>query len=82
MVDELQQTGDIKVNNRTEILDLRSALQVLKKIPEQLIETDVEVDPKAELSGVYRYLGAGGTVMRPTKVNGPAMIFHNVKGTS
>lgn len=80
MVDELQQTGDIKVNNRTEILDLRSALQVLKKIPEQLIETDVEVDPKAELSGVYRYLGAGGTVMRPTKVNGPAMIFHNVKG--
>ena len=80
MVDELQQTGDIKVNNRTEILDLRSALQALKKIPEQLIETDVEVDPKAELSGVYRYLGAGGTVMRPTKVNGPAMIFHNVKG--
>lgn len=68
------------MNHRTDILDLRSALQVLKEIPGQLVETDVEVDPKAELSGVYRYVGAGGTVMRPTKVNGPAMIFHNVKG--
>ena len=33
----------------------------------------------AELSGVYRHVGAGGTVMRPTK-EGPAMIFNNVKG--
>ncbi len=45
----------------------------------QFIETDVEVDPMAELAGVYRYIGAGGTVMRPTK-EGPAMIFNNVKG--
>ncbi len=28
----------------------------------------------AELAGVYRYVGAGGTVKRPTK-EGPAMIF-------
>lgn len=67
---------------RTDILDLRTALAVLKEIPGQLVETDVEVNPKAELSGVYRYVGAGGTVMRPTKIDGPAMIFHNVKGHS
>ncbi|MGN1148216.1 MAG: UbiD family decarboxylase [Lachnospiraceae bacterium] len=47
---------------------------------EQLVETDVEVDPAAELSGVYRHVGAGGTVMRPTKSGGPAMIFNKIKG--
>ncbi len=51
--------------------DLRSALALLKSIPGQLIETDAEVEPMAELSGVYRHVGAGGTVMRPTK-EGPA----------
>ena len=60
--------------------DLRSALDYLRSIPGQLIETDVEVDPAAELSGVYRYVGAGGTVKRPTTVNGPAMLFNNIKG--
>ena len=59
--------------------DLRSALALLKELPDQLIETDVEVNPMAELAGVYRYVGAGGTVKRPTK-EGPAMIFNNVKG--
>lgn len=68
------------MNNRTDILSLRDALQVLKGVPGQLAETEVEVDPAAELSGVYRYVGAGGTVMRPTKVDGPAMVLHNVKG--
>ena len=61
------------------VTDLRSALALLKEMPGQLIETDVEVDPMAELAGVYRHVGAGGTVMRPTK-EGPAMIFNNVKG--
>lgn len=61
------------------VRDLRSALKLLKEMPGQLAETDVEVDPMAELAGVYRYVGAGGTVQRPTK-EGPAMIFHNVKG--
>lgn len=61
------------------VTDLRSALALLREMPGQLVETEVEVDPKAELSGVYRYVGAGGTVKRPTK-EGPAMIFHNVKG--
>ncbi|MFC2255095.1 UbiD family decarboxylase [Labrys portucalensis] len=59
--------------------DLRSAVELLKTIPGQYIETDREVDPDAELAGVYRYIGAGGTVMRPTRI-GPAMTFNNVKG--
>lgn len=68
------------MNHRSEILDLRTALEVLRETPGQLVETNVEVNPQAELSGVYRYVGAGGTVMRPTQVDGPAMVFHNVKG--
>ncbi len=59
--------------------DLRNALSCLAKMNNQLIETDVEVDPEAELAGIYRYVGAGGTVQRPTK-EGPAMIFNRVKG--
>ena len=61
------------------VRDLRSALKLLESLPGQLIETGVEVDPEAELSGVYRHIGAGGTCMRPTK-EGPAMIFNKVKG--
>lgn len=68
------------MDKRTEILDLRTALEVLGKIPGQLLETEVPVNPSAELAGVYRYVGAGGTVMRPTKVDGPAMLFKNVEG--
>lgn len=63
-----------------EIYDLRSALEVLKANPGQLVETDVEADPNAEISGIYRYVGAGGTVPRPTRQDGPAMLFNNVKG--
>ena len=61
------------------VTDLRSALELLKTIPGQYYETDVEADPNAEISGVYRYVGAGGTVARPTQ-EGPAMVFKNVKG--
>ena len=59
--------------------DLRSAIELLKTLPGQYIETDREVDPIAELAGVYRYIGAGGTVMRPTRI-GPAMTFNKIKG--
>lgn len=62
------------------VYDLRSALEFLRGRPGQLAETEVEVDPEAELSGVYRRAGAGGTVMRPTRTNGPAMLFRNLKG--
>ena len=62
-----------------EVIDLRSALELLESIPGQMVHTDVEVDPSAELAGGFRYVGAGGTVARPTKT-GPAMTFENVKG--
>lgn len=70
------------MDHRTDILSLRDALAALKDMPGQLVCTDVEVDPMAELAGVYRHIGAGGTVKRPTRVNGPAMIFNRVKGFS
>lgn len=62
-----------------QVHDLRSALELLKNVEGQLVETNVEVDPDAEISGVYRYVGAGGTVARPTQ-EGPAMVFNNIKG--
>jgi 4-hydroxy-3-polyprenylbenzoate decarboxylase len=61
------------------IYDLRSAIEFLKTLDGEYVSTDVEVDPNAELSGVYRYVGAYGTCMRPTR-RGPAMMFNNVKG--
>lgn len=33
------------------VIDLRSALALLERTPGQLISTDVEVDPSAELAG-------------------------------
>ncbi|MET0531494.1 MAG: UbiD family decarboxylase [Microvirga sp.] len=59
--------------------DLRSAIAYLQQFPDEYIETDREVNPKAELAGVYRHVGAGGTVMRPTRI-GPAMMFNTIKG--
>ena len=53
--------------SKKKVRDLRSALELLQSIDGQLVETDVEVDPLGELSGVYRHVGAGGTVMRPTQ---------------
>ena len=64
----------------SEVYDLRSALDLLKSHPGQLVETDVAANPNAEISGVYRHVGAGGTVPRPTREDGPAMLFNNVKG--
>ncbi|MFI5783987.1 UbiD family decarboxylase [Nocardia sp. NPDC051570] len=61
------------------ITDLRSALDRLRRFPGQLIETDHPVDPAGQLAGVYKRIGAGGTVERPTRT-GPAMIFGNVTG--
>lgn len=68
-------------NNLPPVVDLRSALERLKQFPGQLIETDRPVDPNGELAGVYKRVGAGGTVMRPTQV-GPAMLFNSVAGFS
>lgn len=66
------------MGNNQKINDLRSALALLKTIPGQLVETSVEADPVAEISGIYRYVGARGTVRRPTQL-GPAMLFHKIK---
>ncbi len=52
---------------KVDVHDLRSALELLKTVPGQLIETNEPVDPLAEISGVYRHVGAGGTVARPTR---------------
>lgn len=65
--------------NNIQVNDLYSAVELLKRMDHQLIETDIEVDSNAELAGVYRYVGAGGTVRRPTKINAPAMLFNNIK---
>ncbi|MFD7709144.1 UbiD family decarboxylase [Streptomyces sp. NPDC059786] len=63
----------------SDVHDLRSALARLREHPGHLLETDHPVDPIAELAGVYKRVGAGGTVERPTRT-GPAMIFNNVEG--
>lgn len=63
----------------TKIDSLRKAIEFLKAIPGEYAETDVAVKPHAEISGIYRYVGAGGTVMRPTR-KGPALMFNNVTG--
>ena len=59
------------------IQDLRDAIALLQQHDNQYLETDHPVDPNAELAGVYRHIGAGGTVKRPTRI-GPAMMFNNV----
>lgn len=68
-----------RVQHDAAVHDLASALDRLRRHPGQLIETDHPVDPMAELAGVYKRVGAGATVMRPTRT-GPAMMFNNVAG--
>lgn len=63
----------------TDPWDLRKVLREIADDPENYHETDLAIDPDAEISGVYRYIGAGGTVERPTK-EGPAMMFNNLQG--
>lgn len=58
--------------------DLRKAIETAES-KNDLLESVTEVNPNAELAGIYRYIGAYGTVKRPTKI-GPAMIFDNVTG--
>jgi UbiD family decarboxylase len=62
-----------------DIVDLRTALELLAAVPGQLLSTAVAVDPYLELAGIYRRVGAGTPVAPPTRV-GPAVLFENVKG--
>ena len=59
--------------------DLRSVMELLKEHPGQFAHLDSPVDSDTEITGLYRYIGAGGTVMRPTK-KGPALLCTNIKG--
>ena len=61
------------------IFDLRSAIAALQDIPGEYAETDRPVDLFGELTGIYKKLGAHGTVRRPTRL-GPMMMFTNIKG--
>ena len=63
----------------TQPYDLRKVLAEIRLLPGQYHETDKAINPNADLAGVYRYIGAGGTVQRPTQL-GPAMMFNNVEG--
>ena len=63
----------------SDIIDLRSAVEFLKRIPGQLLICNEPVDPDAEMAGVYRRVGAGTPVEPPTK-EGPAMLFERVLG--
>lgn len=58
--------------------DLRSAIEYLKQFPNEYISTDHPVKVHTQLAGVYKRVGAGGTVVRPTQI-GPAMMFNNIK---
>ncbi|WP_211359693.1 UbiD family decarboxylase domain-containing protein [Actinocorallia herbida] len=61
------------------VTDLRSAIERLRRHPGQLLETGELVDPNGALAGVYKRVGAWGTVQRPTRL-GPAMLFNSVQG--
>lgn len=64
----------------SDVIDLRTALDLLVRHPGQLISTNVEVDPYLELAAVYRRVGSGTPTPPPTKL-GPAMLFEEVKGS-
>jgi gallate decarboxylase subunit C len=63
----------------TEVVDLRSAIDLLSSVPGQLIKITEPVDPKDELAGVYKPIGAGSPTKPPTR-SGPAALFEKVKG--
>ena len=64
-----------------EVSDLRSALDVLRALPGELLTTDRLVDPYLEIAAIYKLIGAGTPARPPTRL-GPAMLFENVKGSS
>jgi len=63
----------------TDVVDLRSAIDLLSSVPGQLLRITEPVDPKDELAGVYKPIGAGTPAKPPTRL-GPAAIFERVKG--
>ena len=62
-----------------DIFDLRSALEVLRQTPGELMNIAEPVEPDEELAGVYREISTGKHQAPPAQV-GPAMLFEKVKG--
>jgi 4-hydroxy-3-polyprenylbenzoate decarboxylase len=62
-----------------EVIDLRSAIDLLSSVPGQLVKITEPVDPKDELAGIYKPIGAGTPTKPPTR-SGPAALFERVKG--
>ena len=71
-------TNDESVS-AAEVTDLRSAMDLLRSMPGELVTTDRPVDPYLEIAGIYKLVGAGTPARPPTRV-GPALFFTNVKG--
>lgn len=69
----------MEIETKSGLAGLRAALAVLEGMPGALVTTSAPVDPRLELAGVYRQVGAGVPVKPPTRL-GPAMLFENVKG--
>ena len=49
------------------VTDFRSAVELLETIPGQLVTTDVEVEPRAQLSGVVISVRAAPLCVRPKR---------------
>lgn len=47
--------------------DLRKVLAEIQAVPGQYHETDKEIDPDAELAGVYRYIAPAARFSGPRK---------------
>lgn len=58
---------------------LRAMLEKLAETPGQVCEIARPVSLDQQLAGIYKKLGGGGTLMRPTKT-GPAAVFTNIEG--
>lgn len=56
-------------------------LELLKSMPRQYNETNVETDPIDDIAGVYKQKGAGGTVSLSTRI-GPAPMCNRIKRLS
>ncbi|MXP56784.1 UbiD family decarboxylase (plasmid) [Pantoea sp. Mhis] len=58
--------------------DLRSAIEFLKHFSNEYITVNQPISIYTQLASVYKHIGAGGTVMRPTQI-GPAIMFNNIQ---
>jgi len=74
-----EQGERIETQVPTDVIDLRSAIDLLSSVPGQLLRITEPVNPKDELAGIYKPIGAGTPTKPPTR-SGPAALFERVKG--